>query len=152
MTRIRVAAVAMLTLALAVPAAGCGGDDDTDQFREDYNAAVDRLSKVNTDIGQATGGASGQSNSAIAKQFQRIADTAEETRNKLAKLDPPEDAKEEFDSLLSALDKGIDDLEAVSKAAKKSDPAAAAQAVQSLSKSGQEITAAENALKQAVDG
>jgi len=151
MTRIRVAAVAMLTLALAVPAAGCGGDDDTDQFREDYNAAVDRLSKVNTDIGQATG-ASGQSNSVIAKQFQRIADTAEETRNKLAKLDPPEDAKEEFDSLLSALDKGIDDLEAVSKAAKKSDPAAAAQAVQSLSKSGQEITAAENALKQAVDG
>jgi hypothetical protein len=139
-------------LALALAAAGCGGDDDTDQFREDYNAAVDRLSKVNTDIGQAASGAAGQSSSAIAKEFQGIADTAEDTRDNLAKLDPPEDAKQEFDSLLSALDDGIDDLEAVSKAAKDSDPQAAARAVQSLSKSGQEITEAENALKQAVDG
>jgi hypothetical protein len=140
-------------LALALAVTGCGGDDDeSDQFREDYNAAVDRLSEINTDIGQAAGGAAGQSNAAIAKEFESIADTAERTRTDLAELDPPDDAGDEFDELLAALDKGVDDLNAVAAAAKKGDPRAAAEAVQSLSRSGEQITQAENALKQAVDG
>jgi hypothetical protein len=152
MTRTRIASVVVLALALAVLVAGCGGDDDSDQFREDYNAAVDRLSKINTDIGSATGGGAGQSNSAIAKEFNQIADTAAKTRSELAGLDPPDDAKGEFDSLLSALDEGVDDLRAVAGAAKSNNPQEARRAVQRLAQSGQEITAAENALKKAVDG
>ena len=42
MNRSRLTAVCLAALAVALTAAGCGGDD-SDQFREDYNAAVDRL-------------------------------------------------------------------------------------------------------------
>lgn len=151
MNRRRKAAIAGLCLLLALPAAGCASDND-DEFREDYNTAVNRLSKINTDIGSAAGGAAGQSNTAIAKEFNQIADTAEQTRSDLAALDPPEDAKGEFDNLLSALDKGVDDLRAVAGAAKSNNPQEARRAVKSLAQSGEEISAAENALKKAVDG
>ncbi|MET0810659.1 MAG: hypothetical protein ABWY65_06045 [Thermoleophilaceae bacterium] len=151
MNRTRAAALAALTLAIALPAAAGGGGDDSDEFREDYNAAVENLSKVNDDIGQA-GGDAGQSNQQIANKFDEIADTAEQTRTDLAALEPPEDAKEEFDELLAALKKGVADLRAVADAATSNDPAATAQAVSDLSESGAEITKAEAALKDAVDG
>ena len=150
MNRTRAAALAAMTLAIALPAAACGGDD-SDEFREDYNAAVENLSKVNDDIGQA-GGDAGESNQQIAKKFDEIADTAEQTRTDLAALEPPEDAKEEFDELLAALEKGVADLRAVADAATSNDPAATTQAVSDLSESGAEITKAEAALKDAVDG
>jgi hypothetical protein len=148
MNRSRVAVLA----ALASVVAGCGGGDDSDQFREDYNAAVNRLSKINSDIGQIQGGSDGQSNDAIATEFRRIADTVEQTRGDLADLDPPEDAKDEFDELLTALQKGAGDLRSVADAAKNSDPAKANEAVQNLAATSEEITAAEDALKSAVDG
>jgi hypothetical protein len=151
MNRSRLIAVCLAALTVALPAVGCGGDD-SDQFREDYNAAVDKLSRINSDIGSAAGGAAGQSNDAIAKEFDKIANTAEQTRSDLADLDPPDDAKEEFDALLSSLEQGVDDLRAVAKAAKDNNPAEANKAVQDLARTGQEITDAENALKKAVDG
>jgi hypothetical protein len=151
MNRLRLAIVIALAALLTLTAAACGGDD-SDQFREDYNAAVDRLSKINTDIGTAAGGASDQSNKAIAKEFNQIADTAEQTRSRLSDLDPPEDAKDEFDKLLSALGTGVEDLRSVAKAARANSPQEANQAVKKLAQTGQEITEAENALKAAVDG
>jgi hypothetical protein len=151
MNRLRLAIVIALAALLTLTAAACGGDD-SDQFREDYNAAVDKLSKINTDIGTAAGGATDQSNKAIAKEFNQIADTAEQTRSRLSDLDPPEDAKDEFDKLLSALGTGVEDLRSVAKAARANSPQEANQAVKKLAQTGQEITEAENALKAAVDG
>jgi uncharacterized phage infection (PIP) family protein YhgE len=151
MNRPRLAIVLALAALLAITAPACGGDD-SDQFREDYNAAVDKLSKINTDIGTAAGGATDQSNKAIAKEFNQIADTAEQTRSRLSDLDPPEDAKDEFDKLLSSLETGVEDLRAVAKAARANSPQEANQAVKKLAQTGQEITEAENALKAAVDG
>jgi ribosomal protein L29 len=147
----RLTAVCLAALAVVLPAAACGGDD-SDQFREDYNAAVERLSSINSDIGSAAGGAAGQSNDAIAREFDKIADTAEQTRSDLAELDPPDDAKEEFDTLLASLERGVDDLRAVASAAKSDNPAEANEAVRDLARTGREITEAENALKKAVDG
>jgi predicted nucleic acid-binding Zn-ribbon protein len=151
MNRLRLAIVIALAALVTLTAAACGGDD-SDQFREDYNAAVDRLSKINTDIGAAAGGATDQSNKAIAKEFNQIADTAEQTRSRLSDLDPPEDAKDEFDKLLSALGTGVEDLRSVAKAARANSPQEANQAVKKLAQTGQKITEAENALKSAVDG
>ncbi len=138
-------------LALALPVASCGGDD-SNQFREDYNAAVNNLSKINSEIGSVSAGTAGQSNAAIAKQLDNIAGAADKARGDLAKLDPPEDAKKEFDTLLAALETGVDDLRSMAKAAKANNPEQAQAAAQALTKSGQEITAAENALQTAVDG
>lgn len=142
-------AASICALALVVPAAGCGGND-SNEFREDYNAAVNKLTKINTEIGTATSG--GQSNAAIAKELDGIADAADKARADIADLEPPEDAKKEFDTLLAALDTGVEDLRTMAKAAKSNDPAKAQAAAQDLVQSGQEITTAENALKTAVDG
>jgi hypothetical protein len=142
-------AASICALALVLPAAGCGGDD-SNQFREDYNAAVNKLTKINTEIGSATSG--GQSNAAIAKELDGIADAADKARADIAGLEPPEDAKKEFDTLLAALDTGVEDLRTMADAAKSNDPAKAQAAAQELVQSGQKITTAENALKTAVDG
>jgi hypothetical protein len=142
-------AASICALALVLPAAGCGGDD-SNQFREDYNAAVNKLTKINTEIGSATSG--GQSNAAIAKELDGIADAADKARADIAELEPPEDAKKEFDTLLAALDTGVEDLRTMADAAKSNDPAKAQAAAQELVQSGQKITTAENALKTAVDG
>ena len=152
MNRLRLAIVIVLAALLTLTAAACGGSDNSDQFRQDYNAAVDKLSKINTDIGTAAGGATKQSNKAIANEFDQIADTAEQTRSRLSDLDPPADAKDEFDKLLSALETGVQDLRAVAKAARANSPQEANQAVKKLAQTGQQITEAENALKAAVDG
>ena len=148
---ITLVATAVCALTLVVGVAGCGGDD-SNQFREDYNAAVENLTEINSEIGSATAGGAGQSNAAIAKELDEIADAADTARGEIADLDPPEDAKQEFDKLLAALDSGVDDLRSMATAAKSGDSAKAQTAAQELVKSGQQITAAENALKTAVDG
>jgi predicted DsbA family dithiol-disulfide isomerase len=150
MARTRLAAIA---LALALGAAGCGGDgDDADQFREDYNAAVDRLNDVNTNIQESGQSIASQSGEEIAQDFNRIADTAEKTRQELEDLDPPEDAQEEFDRLVSSVEEGVQALRATAEAAREENQQRFLEAAQRLSQTGEKITEAENALKSAVDG
>jgi methyl-accepting chemotaxis protein len=150
MTGTRIAVLA-LSVGLLL-ASGCGDDDDeVDQFRDDYNAAVDRLAKMNSEIGAAASGAAEQSNQEIAAEFGRIAETAEQTRTNLSELQPPEDARDEFDELLGALREGVSDLRAVADAAKNGDPEAAREAAEELARSGDEINAAEEDLKDAVE-
>lgn len=151
MTRTRKSALAALLLVPVLGLAACGESEDND-FREGYNSAVKPLSELNSGIGSSIGGAAGESNAAIEKEFQRLADKAQETRDNLSELDPPDDAKEEFDRLLAALDEGTSDLEAVAEAAGSDDPAKAAEAAQDLVKSGTKIQQAETKLQQAVDG
>jgi len=151
MKRTRRAATAAAVVALSFAAAACGSSEDND-FKEDYNAAVKPLTELNDDIGSSIGGASGKSNEKIAGEFENLADKAQQTRDNLAELDPPEDAKEEFDKLLDALKEGADDLSSVADAARGGDPAEAAKAAQALVESGSEIQQAETALQKAVDG
>jgi hypothetical protein len=147
----RRAAALCLAALVSIAFAACGEDDDN-AFKEDYNTAVKPLSELNADIGSSLSGAAGQSNDAIAKKFQELADKAQEARDNLAELEPPEDAQKSFDQLLSSLQKGTDDLRAVATAAEDGDPAAARQAAQDLVSSGEEIQKAETALQNDVDG
>jgi len=151
MTRTRLAAAVTLACALALAVSACGESEET-EFKEDYNAAVKPLSELNTDIGSSIGGASGRSNDAIAREFEQLADKAQQTRDNLAELEPPEDAQESFDELLSSLKKGTEDLRAVAQAAKDGDPAAAREASAALVSSGRAIQKAETELQDAVEG
>jgi hypothetical protein len=151
MTRTRLAAAVVLLCALSLPVSACGESEET-EFKEDYNAAVKPLSELNSDIGSSIGGASGRSNDAIAREFERLADKAQQTRDNLADLEPPEGGRESFDELLSSLGQGTDDLRSVAQAAKKGDPAAARQASKALVASGKAIQKAETELQEAVDG
>jgi uncharacterized membrane protein YccC len=145
--------LAALALVLALGTAGCGGGgDDADQFREDYNAAVDRLNDVNTGIQESGQSIAGQAGNQIAQDFNRIADTAAKTRQELEDLDPPEDAQDEFDRLLSTVDQGVKDLRATAEAAREENQERFLEAAQRLSETGDRITEAETALKEAVDG
>jgi uncharacterized phage infection (PIP) family protein YhgE len=145
------AALAALMIVASFALVACGESEDN-QFKEDYNQAVKPLSELNSDIGNSIGTAAGKSNSELANEFNKLADKAQQTRDNLSDLDPPDDAKEEFDKLLSSLQDGTDDLKAVAQAAKDGDPQAAAKASQDLVQSGTEIQKAETALQQAVDG
>lgn len=149
MIRTRVAALA---LALALPAGGCGGEDDgANEFREGYNAAVERLSEVNTGVQDSGRNLAGKSGAEISREFGRIADIAAQTRERLDGLDPPEDADDEFERLLAALDQGVRDIRSAAEAARREDRERFAEAAEALAESGQEINRAESALKDAVD-
>jgi methyl-accepting chemotaxis protein len=151
MMRTRLAATLAFACALSAGFAACG-EDENNAFKEDYNAAVKPLSELNADIGSELSAAGGKSNDAIAKKFNELADKAQTARDNLADLEPPEDAKDSFDELLSSLQDGTDDLRAIATAARDGDPAAARQATQDLQASGREIQKAETALQEAVDG
>jgi hypothetical protein len=149
MTRAR--AVIFLAVA-ALAAAGCGGDDDTaDQFRDGYNAAIQRLNDVNSNIEESGEELASKPGRQIANEFDQIAETAAQTRADLADLEPPERAREEFDALVTAIEDGVTNIRAVADAARKENQQQFLDATQALSESAEEISAAENELKDAVE-
>jgi hypothetical protein len=127
--------VALLVLLVA---AGCGGGNDS--FTEDYNRAVKPLSELKGDLGSKPA------------EFDRLAERTRQTRENLADLDPPEDAQEEMDRLLSGLDSVTRDLSAVAEAARSKDPVEHREAAERLVESSGDLQRAETALKQAVEG
>ena len=143
-------AAALAAIALALAAAGCGGDDDdgTSDFRVDYNHALTRLTRVSGEIGAHQ--PRNESNRAVAAELERFARTWNRARIQLAKLAPPEDARDEFDKLLAALRRGVADLREGARAARSDDPERFARAQKSLAASGQEIAAAERQLNAAL--
>jgi hypothetical protein len=139
-------------LCAALLGTGCGGEDEeANEFREGYNAAVDRINQVNSNIEESGQELASKPGGEIAREFDRIADTAAQTRADLAELDPPEDARDEFDELLAAIEDGVEDIRGVADAARSENQDRFLEATRALSESGQEISEAENALKDAVD-
>jgi hypothetical protein len=126
---------ALLVLLLT---AGCGGSDGS--FAEDYNRAVRPLTELGRGMGDQP------------REFDRLARGTTTTRRNLARLDPPEDARDEMDALLARLDTVTADLRAVAKAARSRDVARQRRAAKRLVRSSEEVERAETALKQAVDG
>jgi hypothetical protein len=144
-------AAAFVCLA-ALAAFGCGEEDETaDRFRQGYNAAIERLNQVNSEIQESGEELTSKSGREIGREFDRIADTAERTRTSLAELEPPEEARDEFEELLSAIEHGVRDIRAVADAARQENQERFLEATRELSESGEEISEAENALKDAVD-
>ena len=118
--------------------AGCGGSDNS--FTEGYNKAVEPLSQLGQGMGERP------------REFDVLARRTGQTRRKLAKLDPPEDAQDEFDALLGHLDDVTADLRAVATAARGNDVVKQRQAATRLVRSTGEVQQAETALKAAVEG
>jgi hypothetical protein len=118
--------------------AGCGGSDNS--FTEDYNKAVEPLSRL------------GQGMGSRPREFDRLAQRTGQTRRNLAKLDAPADAQDELDALLGHLDDVTADLRAVAAAARGSDVVKQRRAAKRLVRSTEEVQQAETALKDAVEG
>jgi hypothetical protein len=131
---------------------GCGGEDEAaDRFRDGYNAAIGRLNEVNTNLEESGEELTSQPGGEIAREFERIADTAAQTRAELAELAPPERARDEFDELLAAIREGVRSIRAVADAAREGDQERFVEATEALSETGDEISRAESELKDAVE-
>ena len=128
------AAVLLVLLALA----GCGGSDSS--FAEDYNKAVEPLSQLGKGMGTD------------AAEFDRLARRTEETRTNLAKLEAPDDARDEFDRLLAGLERVTADLKAVARATRSKDFVRQRRAAKRLVRSSTQVQRAETALRAAVAG
>jgi hypothetical protein len=128
------AAVFLVLLATA----GCGGDDSS--FTRDYNRAVRPLSELGQNVGTKPA------------SFDRLARHTKETRDNLAKLDAPDDARDELDTLLGRLEQVTADLRGVATAARGNDVVKQRKAANALVRSSNAVQQAETKLKQAVAG
>jgi hypothetical protein len=139
--------IALAALGATLLVAGCGSDQG---FIDDYNKATKPLTSLNRDIGGTVGGATKASNKTISKQFDSLADRADGVNADLAALSPPDNAKGAFSDLRGALHDATRDLREAAKAAKSSDSRGFQSATESLSKHGEQISQAENALQKKV--
>jgi hypothetical protein len=126
-------AVVLVLLALA----GCGGSDSS--FAADYNTAVRPLSSLGQEMGTKPAA------------FERLARGTARTRRNLAKLDPPANARDEFEALLVRLEDVTRDLEAVAGAERSKNVPRQRRAAKRLVRSSAAVQKAETALKQAVE-
>jgi hypothetical protein len=148
---LRVCAAALVLLA-APAGLACGDDDGTaDRFRDGYNRAVERLNEVNSNIQESGDDLAAQPGSEIGREFDRIAETAARTRAELAELEPPDEARDEFEDLLAAIEDGVRDIRAAADAARTENQDRFNEAAEQLSESGEEIGEAEQELKDAVE-
>ena len=132
--RLRSAAALLVLLA----AAGCGGEEST--FTQDYNRAVRPLSSLGRHIGTKP------------SSFDALARRTDATRANLAKLDPPDEARDELKALLARLDEVTADLRDVATAARGKDPVVQKKAARALVRSSNGVERAETRLKRAVQG
>jgi ABC-type transporter Mla subunit MlaD len=133
-------------VALAIAAAGCGGSD-SDEFIESYNEATAPLQELTSELGSAAGGGAG-----AEKQLNQMADGLDDVGNKLAALEPPDDAQDELDAMVGALEDTTAQVREIAKAAKSGDVEALTAAATELSNSGTALAEAETKLKTAVEG
>jgi hypothetical protein len=149
MTSVR--AVAFLLLA-SLAGLGCGGEEGaSDQFRDGYNAAIERLNEVSTNLEESGEEPTTKPGSEVAREFESIADAAAQTRAGLAELEPPRGARDELDTLLAAIRDGVRNFRAAADAARAEDQERFAEAQEKLSESSDEISRADEELKDAVE-
>ena len=129
----RTSAAALLVL-LAL--AACGGSERS--FAEDYNRAVEPLSRF------------GQGMGAHARDFDRLARLTARTRANLAKLHAPDDAQDEFDTMLATLTRVTADLKSVASATRSKDVVRQRRAARRLLRANSAVQRAEAHLRQAV--
>jgi hypothetical protein len=114
-----------LVLAATLVGAGCGSSEDAD-FVDGYNAAVAPLSATMSDLSASPAG----STKAASKS-----------------LDPPEDAADELDRMLGALEKGTGQIRAMAGAAKEGDVKQLTKATADFSATGTDLVTIEQELR-----
>jgi hypothetical protein len=127
------AAVVLVLLAMA----GCGSDDNG-SFTRDYNRAVRPLSRLGQHVGTSPA------------SFDRLARRTQATRDNIAELDAPDDAKDELHALVGRLDAVTADLRGVARAARGNDVVKQRKAANALVRSSNAVQRAETKLKRAV--
>ena len=132
---------------VVVAVAACGGSDDA-EFIDGYNKAVAPLGTLMTDLGPT----SATDPDAASKSLVKLADGLDQVRTELAALEPPADAADELDRLLTSLDKGTDQVRTMADAAKDGDLDKLTKATAKFSKTGTDLVTVEEELRAVVEG
>jgi hypothetical protein len=128
-------------LAIALAGAGCGNSDNND-FIDSYNEATAPLTELQTSLSGAPDELS----------LDKMADGLEDVKGKLANLDAPDDAQDELDALVAAIETNTAEVRKMSDAVKSKDVEELSAAAQSFSTQGQKLVEAEENLRKAVEG
>ncbi len=139
-----------LLLAVFLALSGCGGEgeSESDGFTDGYNAAITRLSNLNSELAELD--VSAKSSRAIANEFKQFGAALESIRGELAALEPPKRAQQQFDALLAALGDSVDASGRAADAARAIKPARQRRALRELKRATGEIGTAQDALVRAV--
>jgi hypothetical protein len=143
-----VAALALAT-AIAVPLAGCGGDDK--DFIDGYNEATQPLRTLDPAVGKSLRSASEDTDEQVADNFGTLAEETAKVNEELAELDAPDDVKRDFDGLKAALKRYASDLDAVAKGVKTGDIKKTRAGVTALGGDAEAVAAAEKAVKRKLE-
>ena len=133
-------------IAVSAAVAACGGSDDAD-FVDGYNKAVAPLNTMMSDLGST----SASDPSAASKSLNQVADGLDEVKTKLSALEPPADAADEFDKMLTTLDKGTDQVRDMAAAAKSGNIEKLTKATTDFSATGTDLASLEQQLRSVVE-
>ena len=135
-----------LVLVVTFAAAGCASSDDA-EFVDGYNAAVAPLSTTMNGLSSSPAADA----AAAAKSLDKVADGLDDVRGDLTALDPPEDAADEFDRMLVALEKGTKQVRAMAGAAKDGNLKRLTKATTDFSATGTDLVTIEQELRTIVE-
>jgi hypothetical protein len=141
----------LVAMALVFGAVACG-EESNGEFKDQYNAAVRPLNQLGDDVVASLTSAGQGSDRELARELDKYADRAEQTRHNLSELEPPDDTRDQFDDLLAALKQSVVNLRAVGASAREGNPAEAQKATADLIESGQRLRSAESDFRNAVEG
>ena len=137
----------------AVVAVGCGGGDDSNDFRKDYNAIVRQYSLA-TDRRSGTPSAGPRrSPTGSSRPSSGTSPTGSRRRGREARgsSSPPGRRQGEYDGFVDGLSEVQRDLSAIAKAAKEHSSKETTKAATALVEDSKAVAETETALKKAVD-
>lgn len=151
----RLRLVLVATLGAAVLAAGCGGDSEDDkknEYRDGLNEAARTFNSELTQAG-ATMRAAGQSKSReqYGQGAEALQKAADDFKQELDDLDVPDDAENEEEQVVEAVDEFADAVAQINAAVQADDEAAVRQAVLGVQQKGAEVDQSIETLKEAVE-
>jgi hypothetical protein len=139
----------LLLVATVVAFGGCGADEKA-EYKEDAKAIIDPLRKTLNTTNERVGAASSQrERTAELAKTRRAVETA---ADKLEKLDPPAEAQTEHDNFVAQLHRFAKDIRAFERAAQGDDRRAVRRALVKLRADTARLKAANDALKEKVNG
>jgi cytochrome c556 len=146
MMRNRWALGLLLLLSCALLLGACGGSSGNDQKAEYQKAAKPILQEAKSSLESLSSRVQGKT---ADQQLQELARTRQEVvsaADRLSKLDPPSDVKQQHDNFVAALRKFGQDFEPVEQAGKARDKAAAKKALANLQTDAVQLKSASDAL------
>jgi hypothetical protein len=129
----------VVVIAVALVAAGCGGSG-----RDEFNDGV-RKAQEPMDL------AAKNADNAKPGQLDRYAQAMDDTVARLRKLDPPDEAQDEYDAFIKEIEAGADAARDTGSAASSGDKEALAEALAQLEQQFEAIGEKAEAVGTAVD-